>query len=167
MTRDELAALRDAIDTVLTWPPAVLAEVARWLSPPAAKPNGHDPHPPTTGRAGPNGPPEAGNGQENGEAGGPNGPPGAAAARQMTPRPAKARRNTSNTPTAEQKLIAALEQSPSASISRLAKAAGANRTSTRERLQLLADRGAVTRDGEGRWRLTGEESRPMPALSSN
>jgi hypothetical protein len=45
MTRDELAALRDAIDTVLTWPDAVRAEVARWLTP-AAKPNGRDPHPP-------------------------------------------------------------------------------------------------------------------------
>ena len=36
--RDEtsIAALRDAIDTVLTWPRRVLAEVARWLSPAAA-----------------------------------------------------------------------------------------------------------------------------------
>ena len=47
MTRNELAALRDAIDTVLTWPPAVLAEVARWLTPAAPQPgNGLDPHPP-------------------------------------------------------------------------------------------------------------------------
>lgn len=46
MGREELVALRDAIDTVLTWPDAVRAEVARWLTPKIAKPNGHDPHPP-------------------------------------------------------------------------------------------------------------------------
>ena len=37
MTREELVALRDAIDTVLTWPEAVRAEIARWLAPEAAK----------------------------------------------------------------------------------------------------------------------------------
>lgn len=45
MNRTELAALRDAIDQVMAWPPAVLAEVARWLAP-AVKPNGLDLHPP-------------------------------------------------------------------------------------------------------------------------
>ena len=48
MTRDELAALHAALGTVLTWPPAVLAEVARWLTPAAPQPgNGLDPHPPS------------------------------------------------------------------------------------------------------------------------
>jgi hypothetical protein len=47
MTREELTALRDAIDTVLTWTAAVRAEIARWLTPQAAKPgNGLDPRPP-------------------------------------------------------------------------------------------------------------------------
>jgi IclR helix-turn-helix domain len=46
MTREQLTALRDAIDTVLTWPDAVRAEVARWLALEAAKPNGHDLYPP-------------------------------------------------------------------------------------------------------------------------
>ena len=46
MNRDELAALRDAIDVLLAWPPAVRDQIAAWLTPQAAKPNGHDPHPP-------------------------------------------------------------------------------------------------------------------------
>jgi len=41
--REELAALRDAIDTVLTWPDSARAEVARWLAPQASKGNGLDP----------------------------------------------------------------------------------------------------------------------------
>lgn len=45
MTRDELTALRDAIDVVLAWPPAVRDQVAAWLTQ-ASKPNGRDPHPP-------------------------------------------------------------------------------------------------------------------------
>jgi hypothetical protein len=40
MTRDERATLRDGIDTVLAWPDGVRAEIARWLTPEAAKPNG-------------------------------------------------------------------------------------------------------------------------------
>jgi hypothetical protein len=50
MTREQLTALRDAIDMVLTWPDAVRAEVARWLIPEAVKSNGHDPHPPPVSR---------------------------------------------------------------------------------------------------------------------
>jgi hypothetical protein len=45
MNRGELAALQDAIATILEWPPTVLDEVARWLAA-ASKPNGHD-HTPT------------------------------------------------------------------------------------------------------------------------
>jgi hypothetical protein len=33
MDREKFVAPRDAIDTVLTWPDAVRAEVARWLTP--------------------------------------------------------------------------------------------------------------------------------------
>ena len=47
MNWDELAALHAALAVVLAWPDSVRAEVARWLSPAAAKPgNGLDPHPP-------------------------------------------------------------------------------------------------------------------------
>jgi hypothetical protein len=38
----------------------------------------------------------------------------------------------------------------------LAKAAGANRSSTGERLRGLAQRGVVTKDANGRWRLVGD-----------
>jgi hypothetical protein len=94
MNRDELAALRDAIDTVLTWPDAVRDQVARWLTPAAAKPNGRDPHPPpivhgifcdrrsspASGRdAGANVPPGARKAKKNGKGGGANVPPGAVA----------------------------------------------------------------------------------------
>jgi hypothetical protein len=45
MNRDELAALPNAIDMVLTLPDAVRDQVDRWFTPQAAKPgNGHDPH---------------------------------------------------------------------------------------------------------------------------
>ena len=46
MNRENLVVLHAAMSTVLAWPPAVLDEIARWLAPAAAKPNGHDPHPP-------------------------------------------------------------------------------------------------------------------------
>jgi hypothetical protein len=46
MNREELSALRDALEAVLAWPPAVRTEVARWLTPAAAKGNGVDLHPP-------------------------------------------------------------------------------------------------------------------------
>jgi len=43
LSREDLVALRDAIDAVLAWPDSVPAEMARWLAPEAAKPgNGLD-----------------------------------------------------------------------------------------------------------------------------
>jgi hypothetical protein len=45
MNRDELAALPDAIDMVLTLPDVVRDQADRWFTPQAAKPgNAHDPH---------------------------------------------------------------------------------------------------------------------------
>jgi hypothetical protein len=38
MTREELAALRDAIDVVLEWPDSVCQQIGAWLTPEAAKP---------------------------------------------------------------------------------------------------------------------------------
>jgi hypothetical protein len=46
MTQTELVALQSALEAVLSWPPAVRDEVARWLAPGPSKPNGVDPHPP-------------------------------------------------------------------------------------------------------------------------
>jgi hypothetical protein len=46
MTREELTALRDAIDITLALPDSIREMLAQWLAPAAAKPNGQDPHPP-------------------------------------------------------------------------------------------------------------------------
>ena len=43
MDRAELGALRDAIDTILTWPDSVRDQIAQWLQTDASKPNGADP----------------------------------------------------------------------------------------------------------------------------
>jgi hypothetical protein len=140
MTRDELVALRDAIDLVLTWPDPVRDEVARWLVPEVAKPNGHDPHPPAT-------------------------PMSAVDARSRIPprsRPAK-------TPQHQEGLLKALDGNPAGmSISALAKGAAANRETIRQRLLELAARGAVEKGGDGLWQLKAKERevRPTPPPSS-
>jgi MarR family len=46
MDREELTALRDAIDLLLKCPDRVRAELVRWFTPEAAKPNGRDHDPP-------------------------------------------------------------------------------------------------------------------------
>ena len=43
MNRAELGALRNAIDTILSWPDSVRDQVVRWLQMDAPKPNGADP----------------------------------------------------------------------------------------------------------------------------
>ena len=43
MDRAELGALRDAIDTILTWPDSVRDQIAQWLQTDVSKPNGADP----------------------------------------------------------------------------------------------------------------------------
>ena len=43
MNRAELGALRDAIDTILTWPDSVRDQIAQWLQTDVSKPNGADP----------------------------------------------------------------------------------------------------------------------------
>ena len=42
MNRAELGALRDAIDTILSWPDSVSDQIARWLQTDASKPNRAD-----------------------------------------------------------------------------------------------------------------------------
>jgi hypothetical protein len=46
MTREELTALRDAIDITLALPDSIRELLAQWLTPATAKSNGRDPHPP-------------------------------------------------------------------------------------------------------------------------
>ena len=152
MTRDELAALRDAIDTVLTWPHSVRAEIARWLAPPATKPgNGLDPHPPpvastepipTVGRGSPPKPPAAYAGKT----------------RRAKPTPAQA---------AEQRLLRRCRQNPGLSVNALANAANASRSATGERLRRLSEAGLVEKDGAGRWRLKAEgvAARPIGGVA--
>ena len=155
MTRDELAALRDAVNTVLTWAPAVLAEVARWLSPAAPLPgNGLDPHPPSiTPRSGES-----------------TATPSVAvlSERPGKARPAKASTRAKPTPAqaAEQRLLAAVRANPGLSVNALAKAANASRSATGERLRQLGRRGVIEKGGDWRWRLAGEEARPMTASPS-
>ena len=43
MDRAELGALRDAIDTILTWPDSVRGQVAQWLQADGTNPNRADP----------------------------------------------------------------------------------------------------------------------------
>ena len=43
MDRAELGALRDAIDTILSWPDSVRGQIAQWLQTDVAKPNRADP----------------------------------------------------------------------------------------------------------------------------
>ena len=43
MDRAELGALRDAIDTILTWPDFVRDQIAQWLQTDVSKPKGADP----------------------------------------------------------------------------------------------------------------------------
>ena len=45
MDRAELGALRDAIDTILTWPDSVRDQIAQWLQTDVSKPNCADPGP--------------------------------------------------------------------------------------------------------------------------
>jgi hypothetical protein len=44
LNREELIALRDAIDLALALPDSVRALFAQWLTPEIAQPNGRDPH---------------------------------------------------------------------------------------------------------------------------
>jgi hypothetical protein len=53
VNRAELGALRDAIDTILTWPDSVRGQIAQWLQTDVSKPNRADPGrlPPVSSRA--------------------------------------------------------------------------------------------------------------------
>jgi hypothetical protein len=150
MNRKELAVLRDAISTVLAWPDAVRDQVARWIAAPeAARPNGGDPHPPAVAST------ESIFETEDAS---------------PSSRQVKARRSKPPSAKAEQRLLAAMRESPGVSVIALARAAGGGRSATAERLRGLASRGMVTKDSAGHWRLvadlTGEAARPPEASPS-
>ena len=164
MNWDELAALRDAIEMLLTWPDAVRDQVARWLSPAASRPKGLDRHPPpiaSTGKLLENAPGartdlEPLSTVERGSTSPPC-PVKVKAARRAKPSPGQA---------AEQKLLAAMRDNPGLSVIALANAAGGSRSAAGERLRQLAARGAIEKDSAGHWRLVGEAARPTSAPSS-
>jgi hypothetical protein len=173
MTRQELTAVRDVIDALLRCPDHVrelltqwIAPQARWLAPEArskkrtvplifSKPNGLDPHPPPIAS------PET-----------PSATKEVSPRRSPTSHAGKTRRGTPPTSAkaAERKLLEAMQEHSGASVNVLAKAAGANRSSTGERLRGLAPRGVVTKDNNGRWRLVaelaGEKAGPTEASPS-
>jgi hypothetical protein len=140
MTRQELTALRDAIDMTLALPDSIRALLAQWLAPETAKPNGHDPHPPRFQAVAASD----------------------SRSRITAPlsRPTQAGQNRSNSRPAELRLLAAMRGKPGSSMNALAKAAGANRASTGERLRRLAAQGEVEKDPDGRWKLKREDPRP-------
>src|SRR5580700_560785 len=136
MTREELAAVRDVIDALLRCPDHVRELLTQWIAPQArskertvplifSKPNGRDPHPPqaaSTGKA-----------SEETD--------GFSPRRSPTPYAGKARhRRPISAKADEQQLMATLRDNPGASVNVLAKAAGANPSSTGERLRGLASR---------------------------
>ena len=139
MDREHLLTLHAAMGTILTWPPAVLDEIARWLA--LAKPNGHDPRPP--------------NGMELDP------PPVASPSPRSSPHAGKTRHGRS--PAAaktDEQLLAALRDAPGLSAVKLAAAVRIHRTTVSERLRDLAGRGLVEKGDDGRWRAVEEEARP-------
>jgi hypothetical protein len=135
MTREELIALRDAIDLTLALPERIRRMLAEWLMPEAAKPNGHDPHTPAPT------PPLPLKAKTKTKA----------KARRVKPTPAQA---------AEQRLLAAMADNPGLPVIALANAAGSSRSGTGERLRQLALRGMVEKDTTGRWKLTSKDPHP-------
>ena len=150
MTRDELAALRDAIDTVLTWPDSVRAEIARWLAPAAAKPgNGLDLHPPVA-------PPVRTDQELLGavQRSSTKPTPYAGKARRAKPSPAKA---------AEQRLLTAMRENPGLSVNALANGGGLEPIGDRRKTATI---GAARRDREGSDRqMETEGNRAGPSAA--
>ena len=154
MTREELTALRDVVDALLRCPDHVRELLRQWIAPEArskerivplifSKPNGRDPHPPPiapTGKA-----------LETS---------GFTEPQRRSPTPyagtPRHRRPPISAKAHEQRLLTALKEHSGASVKALAKAAGANRSSSGERLRGLASRGLVTKDSAGHWRLVAE-----------
>jgi hypothetical protein len=146
MTREELIALRDAIDITLALPESIREMLAQWLMPVAAKSNGHDPHPPV--------PPPT--------------PKAAPAPRSVVSKPPATKRhdNPALARSAEQKLLAAMREGPGLSAACLAKVVGAGLSTTKERLRRMGAQDLIEKGPDGRWQVKGAEAReePRPTL---
>ena len=143
MNRENLVVLHAAMSTVLAWPPAVLDEIARWLAPAAAKPNGHDPHPPNGKDLDP--------------------PPIASPSPRSPATPHAGKTRHGRSPAAaktDERLLEALRDAPGLSAVKLAAAVRTNRSTVGERLRELAGRELVEKDDDGRWRVVEEKARP-------
>jgi len=152
MKREVLIALHAALGEALAWPQPVLEQVSRWLAPEPAKPgNGPDHDPPPIASAGAASP--------RGEVSPPEPSPGRASRSAVQARPARPAKANAG----ERRLLAAMEASPGASANALAKAAGVSRSTAADGLRRLAKRGAIEKDGDGRWRVKSEAASPAEA----
>ena len=144
MNRDELTALRNAIDVVLVWPDAVRDQVAAWLAPEAIREagNGVDRDPPTASPA------------DNGSGRIPESHP-----HRPAPHVGKTRHGRSSTAAkTDERLLEALRDAPGLSAVKLAAAVRINRSTVGERLRELAGRELVETDDDGRWRFVEEKA---------
>jgi hypothetical protein len=132
MTREELIQLRDAIDMTLALPDSIREMLAQWLAPAIAKPNGHDLSPPVCA------------------------PP-----RSVAPVKAKAYDIPTHARAAEKKLLAAMRRHPGLSAAGLAKVVGVGLSTTKERLRRMGAQKLIEKAPDGRWRVRGEEPRPI------
>jgi hypothetical protein len=134
--REELVALRDVIDAMLRLPDAVRSAIARWFAPQLVKPNGHDVASNALAATPKASEPEPTPRHE---------VSASARSRGKAVDPAKA---------AERPLVVAMGLNPGASVNTLAKATGATRSTTGERLRRLATQGLSRKTlmGDGGWR---------------
>jgi Winged helix-turn-helix DNA-binding len=133
MTREELVALRDAIDITLALPDSIREMLAQWL-----KPNGHDHHLPV--------PPPS-----------PEAAPTTAASK---PHAAQRYDSPAHARAAERRLLAAMREHPGLSAASLAKVVGAGLSTTKERLRRMGAQELIEKAPDGRWRVKAEEPRP-------
>jgi winged helix-turn-helix DNA-binding protein len=142
MTRQELTALRDAIDMTLALPDSLRELLAQWLTPAAAKPNGHDHHSPVRTPT-PTRTPRA-----------------ATRVKAKYDNPAHAR-------AAERKLLAEMRERPGLSAASLAKVVGAGLSTTKERLRRMGAQELIEKAPDGRWQKSEEpEDEARPTIAS-
>jgi hypothetical protein len=131
VNRAELGALRDAIDTILSWPDPVRDQIAQWLQTDVLKPNGAVP-----GRL----------------------------SRSRSNRPLGFKPGVEESAARERALLEAMRGDPEAGVVQWAKITRCDKSAVSMRLGRLAKRGAVERDGNGRWRLAGGNPTMPPSL---
>jgi hypothetical protein len=140
MTREELTALRDAIDLTLALPDSIRELLAQWLAPAGREAQRLPPVPPPPPKAAPTPRPAA-----------------------SKPHAAKPYDNPANARAAERKLLAAMRDHPGLSAASLAKVVGAGLSTTKERLRRMGARELIEKVPDGHWRVKAEEPRSPPA----